>query len=112
MKYKKIIPRIIKSVSKLRPTVNPYGYAKRMIQITGPLKRISTGIETAYQKFAGGYSPTLQLENKKMIRESINAILKKHASTHVNKYMRSGDGKVLKQEVNQLIRMKLGKKTI
>lgn len=109
---KKIRPRTIRSISKFRQSIAPSGYDAPYISVQGPRKRMSIGSDTAYQKFAGGYSPGLQLEAKESINEQINGIIRKHASSHVNKYLRSDDGKALRQEVKQLIRMKLGKKNL
>ena len=110
--FKKITQRTINSTSRFIPTINPHGYWKKYIQLRGAAKKISTGVENAYQKFASGSTPGLQLEDREMIKESSNAILRKNATPHENKYMKSPNGKALKQEVNELIRMKPGKKKI
>lgn len=109
---KKITPKIVRAARKFTQTINPWSYYKRFIQVRGPGKEYSVGSENAFTKFIRGYNPGLQLEAKESINEQINGIIRKHASSHVNKYLRSDDGKALRQEVKQLIRMKLGKKNL
>jgi len=102
-----IKPRKIPSVSSFQQTINPYGYWGKYIQVRGPGKRKFVDKESAFSKFVTGYTPGLALENKKIIQESISDIIKKKASSHVNKYLKSDDGSKLKKEVASLIRMKL-----
>lgn len=112
---KKIAPKAITAIDVSSKTINPYGYYRRFIQVRGPLKRETTG-QSAYSKFARGYSPGIQFienySNKDIIRESISSIIKKTAKTHVNEYLKSSDGRKLQQEVRDLIRKKIDKKTI
>lgn len=114
---KQILPKKIESLNPSLSVINPSGSYKQYAQIFGARKRGGPG-RSALSKFYSGYVPGLQkvTENKKeskmKIQESISELIRNNASKHVNKYLKSGDGKQLKQEVKQLIRMKIGTKKI
>lgn len=117
MMPRQIVPRRIESLNPSLSVINPSGSYKQYAQIFGARKRKSPG-RNALSKFYSGYIPGLQRvteekeESRMKINESINNLIRNGVSRHVNKYMKSPDGKQLRQEVTQLIRMKLGKKKI
>lgn len=113
-----IKPRSISALSSNVNYVNPRGYWRRMAQIFGPVKRKTTSSSSALSKFySGTYSPGLyteehQLQNKKIISEEIAKMIKNNANKHVNKFMKSDNGKALRQEVAEIVRMKIAKKKV
>lgn len=113
-----IKPRSIEALESNVNFVNPKGYWRRMAQIFGPIKRKSSSKFSALSKFySGTYSPGLyaeeyQLQNKKIISEEIAKIIKNSANKHVNEFMRSDNGKALRQEVAEIVRMKIAKKKV
>ena len=116
---KKIQPRSIGALTANINYVNPRGYWRKLAQIFGPVKRKMTDDSSALSKFySGTYSPGIQvvenyeMNNKKTISEEIHRIIKNDANKHVNKFMRSDDGKALRKEVAQIVRMKIAKKNV
>lgn len=114
-----IKPRSIEALEANVNFVNPKGYWRRMSQIFGPIKRKSPSKFSALSKFySGTYSPGLyatesyQMNNKRTISEQIHKIIKNDANKHVNQFMRSDDGKALRQEVAEIVRMKIAKKKV
>jgi hypothetical protein len=112
-----IRPKKIQSLNPGVVTISPYGAWRYQAQIGGPLKRRGPR-QSALSKFFRGYTPGIQnvMENNKesklKLHESINELIRSGASKHVNKYMKSPDGKKLRQQVTELIRTKLGTKNI
>ena len=96
---RKIKPRIIGSIHPSRPTINPFGYYGKFINVQGPYKRVTTGSITG--------DTTIEDSTKTSVSNLIKeSILKKIANKHVNKYMKTSDGKALKAAVSELIQKK------
>jgi len=112
---RQILPKIIAAINKYRKNIFPHGFYKTMINLRGPHKE---KVPRNPFFFAPGMHDVLATEsttmNKNMINEEINKKIRKSLFPHVNKYMRSSDGKRLQQEVKSLIKMRIqsGKKKV
>ena len=94
-----IKPKRIRSRNSYRSTINPRGYYGKFINVQGPYKRVTTGSITGNTTIED--STKMSVSN--LIKESI---LKKIANKHVNRYMKTSDGKALKAAVSELIQKK------
>ena len=92
-------PRTFRSRKSFRPTRNPFGYYGKFIKVQGPYKRVTTGSITG--------DTTIEDSTKTSVSNLIKeSILKKIANKHVNRYMKTSDGKALKAAVSELIQKK------
>ena len=96
---REIKPKRIRSKNSFRATINPHGYYKRFINVQGPYKRVTAGSITCNTAITDSTETSVS----NLIKESI---LKKIANKHVNRYMKTPDGKELKAAVSELIQKK------
>ena len=96
---REIKPKRVRSKNSFRATINPHGYYKRFINVQGPYKRVTPDSITGNTAITDSTETSVS----NLIKESI---LKKIANKHVNKYMKTSDGKALKAAVSELIQKK------
>lgn len=105
---REIEPRQFRSITSFRPSINPYGYWKRWLQLQGPYKRPHP--RNPMNPGMPGISTMENTSVENLIKESISEQLRKHATRHVNKYMKTPDGEKLKSMVSGIIRNKISER--
>jgi hypothetical protein len=95
-----IVPRSVPSYTTFKRRISPYGYYKDFARLN-PFKR---------KRSSKYFTPGLETEQtniSNLIKESIIDKIKHHANRNVNEYMRSDEGRGLRDKVNSILKGKV-----